>query len=122
MSKSILVIDDEEIVVEITKRKLEELGFEVITAYDGEQGLLELSKRVPDLIVLDIQMPKMNGYTFLIEIEKIPAYVHIPVIALSAHYEMEPLFKRHGTCAYLRKPLQLQQLIDKVKEVIGLAA
>ncbi len=119
MSKTILVIDDETITVEITKRKLEEYGYTVLTAKNGEEALTLLSQKVPDLVVLDIQMPKMNGYTFMIEKCRHRETENIPVIVLTAHNEMEPVFKRHGIKAYLLKPLKLQELLDTVMEVTG---
>src|ERR1039457_3279714 len=119
MPKSILVVDDEPIVVEITKRKLEERGYEVHTAGDGNEAFLRLKFKIPDLIVLDIQMPKMNGYTFIIEKVKIPEYVNIPVVVLTAYNEMEPLFKRHRIEDYLVKPLKLHDLVNKVVGILG---
>ena len=119
MPKSVLVVDDEPIVVEIAKRKLEELGYEVTTAGNGEEALERLKDKVPDLIVLDIQMPKMNGYTFMVEMRKQPNMNNVPIIVLTAYNEMEPIFKRHGIKAYLLKPLKLQDLLAKVAEVIG---
>jgi CheY-like chemotaxis protein len=119
MPKSILVVDDEPVVVEISKRKLEERGYEVYTAGDGFEAFERLKTKIPDIILLDIQMPKMNGYTFMIEKIKVPEYLNIPVVVLTAYNEMEPLFKRHGIRAYLLKPLKLQDLIDKVTEIIG---
>ena len=122
MSKTILVVDDELVVIEIAKRKLQELGYEVITATDGEEAMVCLKQKIPDLTLLDIQMPKMNGYTFIVEKSRIPAYAGIPVIVLTAYNEMEPLFKRHGVRAYLLKPLKLQELLDEVTKVVGHSA
>ena len=119
MSKTVLIVDDEQIVVEIAKRKLQEFGYEVMTAYNGEEALAQLNQKVPDLILLDVQMPKMNGYTFIVEKNKTPAYVNIPVIVLTAYNEMEPLFKRYAVRAYLLKPLKLQELLDEVAKVVG---
>jgi chemosensory pili system protein ChpA (sensor histidine kinase/response regulator) len=119
MPKTVLVVDDESILVEISKRKLIERGFEVMTASDGEEALAQLEKKIPDLIILDIQMPHMNGYTFMMEKNKVPAYETIPVIVISSHNEMEPLFKRHNVRAYLLKPTKLQELLEKVTEVLG---
>lgn len=119
MGKTILVVDDESIVVEIVRRKLEESGFEVMTAYDGQEAMACLKKKAPHLIILDVQMPKMDGYTFIMEKNKVPEYESIPVIVITAHDETEPLFKRHGIKAYLLKPLKLQELTDKVSEVLG---
>lgn len=122
MPKTILVVDDEPIVVEIAKRKLQERGFQVVTASNGEEAVEQLRSNTPQLIILDIQMPKMNGYTFMIEKAKNPQWIDLPVIVLTAYNEMEPLFKRHGVKAYLLKPLKLQELLDKVTEVLGPAS
>ena len=119
MAKSVLVVDDEPVIVEISKRKLEELGYRVMTAENGEDALACLKEEVPDLIILDIQMPKMNGYTFIMEKSKLPEYDNIPVIVCTAYNEMRPLFERHRVRAYILKPLKLQDLMEKVRETIG---
>jgi len=119
MPKTILVVDDETVVVEISKRKLEDIGYEVNTASNGNEAFASLKTKIPDLIVLDIQMPQMNGYTFIMEKVKIPEYENIPVIVLTAYNEMEPLFKRHNVSDYLLKPLKLQDLIDRIVGIIG---
>ena len=119
MPKSVLIVDDEEVVVEIAKRRLEERGYQVETAGNGDEAFQRLKSKIPDLILLDIQMPQMNGYTFIMEKSKIPEYVKIPVVVLTAYNEMEPLFKRHGVLTYLLKPLKLQDLLDKVTGILG---
>lgn len=119
MARTILVVDDEPVVIEITKRKLEQMGLLVNTACDGEEALASVKMQKPDLIVLDIQMPRMNGYTFMMEFRKMPEFAEVPIIVLTAYNEMEPLFKRHGVKAYLLKPLKLQDLLDKVQAVLG---
>jgi CheY-like chemotaxis protein len=117
--KSILIVDDEYVVVEISKRKLEARGYEVQTAGDGNEAFLRLKSKIPDLILLDVQMPQMNGYSFIIEKVKIPEYADIPVVVMTAYNEMEPLFQRHGVLGYLLKPLKLQDVINKVVEIVG---
>jgi CheY-like chemotaxis protein len=119
MAKCVLVVDDEEVVAEISKRKLEDAGYEVQTASNGGEALQCLKSKKTDLIILDIQMPEMNGYSFIMEKTKTPEYTDIPVVAVTAYNEMEPLFRRHGIKAYLLKPLKLQDLVSKVIEVIG---
>jgi twitching motility two-component system response regulator PilH len=119
MPKSVLVVDDETVILEITKRRLEDRGYAVEIAANGVEAFERLKTKIPDLILLDIQMPEMNGYTFVMERSKIPAYADIPVIVLTAYNEMEPLFRRHRIKDYLLKPLKLQDLINKVAEVIG---
>jgi len=119
MSKCIMVVDDEPVASEIAKRKLEEAGYEVLVAHNGVVAFNMLKARIPDLILLDVEMPVMNGYTFIMDKSKVPEYKAVPVIVLTAHNEMEPLFKRHGVKSYLVKPLKLQELLDKVKLVLG---
>jgi CheY-like chemotaxis protein len=119
MTKTILVVDDEEIVVDITRRKLTQEGYMVIGVGDGEKALQVLREGAVDLIVLDVEMPNMNGYTFMAEREKIPGATKIPVIVLTAYDSMEPIFKRHGIHSYLQKPLQFQDLLAKIREVLA---
>ena len=119
MPKTILLVDDEPVARELTKRILEEKGYDIAQAQDGQEALAELGKKVPDLILLDVQMPTMNGYTFMMEKAKTPAYVKIPVVVLTAHNEVEPLFRRHGVRGYLMKPLKSEELLAKVQELLG---
>ena len=118
MPKTILIVDDEDIVVDITKRKLTQEGYLVIGVGDGEKALQVLREGLVDLIVLDVEMPNMNGYTFLTEREKIPGALSVPVIVLTAYDSMEPIFKRHGIRAYLQKPLKFQDLLAKIREIL----
>jgi chemotaxis family two-component system sensor histidine kinase/response regulator PixL len=118
MSKTILIVDDEQIIVDITKRKLTQEGYMVIGVGDGAQALQVLREGAVDLIVLDVEMPNMNGYTFMTERQKIPGASSVPVIVLTAYDSMEPIFKRHGIRAYLQKPLQFQDLLVKIREVL----
>ena len=89
------------------------------TAGDGNEAFMRLKTKIPDLILLDIQMPQMNGYSFIVEKVKIPEYADIPVVVMTAYNEIEPLFQRHGVKAYLLKPLKLQDVIKKVIEIVG---
>ncbi len=123
MMKTVLLVDDETVVVDIAKRKLESLGFKAVCAYDGQEALEQLNAEKPDLIVLDVQMPRMNGYVFLTELRKHPnsTLAATPVIVVTAYAENNPIFARHGIKAYLLKPLRLEQLVEKVQELLGAA-
>lgn len=118
MPKTILVVDDDRMSLELVRRKLTDNGYTVTVATDGAMALGKLKEPPPDLIVLDVEMPEMNGYTFISEMKKIPEFKSIPVIMLTAHEETEPLFKRHGVRGYLIKPLDIQKLLDKITEVL----
>jgi CheY-like chemotaxis protein len=119
MPKTILVVDDDRLGTELVKRKLESQGYAILTAINGLQALEHLGSQIPDLIILDVNMPDMNGYSFIQEKNKTPQFVKIPVVMLTASKETAPLFKRYGVRGYLLKPLNLQELFDKVVEVIG---
>jgi len=118
MSKCILIVDDDPVVVELVKHTLEAKGYDLTTAQNGIEALGELKKRTPDLILLDVQMPKMDGYTFMMEKSKIPAFAGVPVIVLTSLGKTEPMFKRHGVKAYLLKPVNTQELLDKIQAVV----
>jgi CheY-like chemotaxis protein len=119
MPKNILVVDDDRLMVELNRRKLEERGYVVHTASNGQEALERLKVKIPDMILLDVNMPDMNGYTFIIEKDKTPEYVNIPVVMLTASDETRRLFERHRVKGYLLKPFKLQDLFDKVLEVAG---
>ena len=122
MAKTILVVDDDAVSRELVKRRLADSGYNLITADNGTQALNVIQKTPPDLILLDIQMPQMNGYAFITELRKIEAQKttpeRIPIIVLTAHDKMEPIFKRHGASGYLLKPLEIDKLLQMVKEAL----
>ena len=121
MPKKILVIEDEPVSMQITTRKLQDNGYSVTAAADGEDAIAILKTNIFDLIFLDIQMPRMNGYTFIGELRKHPnpEVAQIPVVVLTAHDKMEPIFKRHGVKGYILKPLKIDDLLNTAKEILG---
>ena len=123
MEKTVLLVDDETIVVDIARRKLQAMGFKALAANDGQEAMDILKTEKPDLIVLDVQMPRMNGYTFMQELRKHPnsTIAATPVIVVTAYAETNPIFVRHGIKAYLLKPLKLEELVEKVQEILGVA-
>jgi len=118
MSKCILIIDDDRLAIEIAKHTLLNGGYVVLTAGDGQVALDILQKNKPDLILLDVQMPNIDGYGFIIKKFHDPATKDIPVIVLSAQGKTEPLFKRYGVKFYLLKPIVPQDLLDKIKTIL----
>ncbi len=119
MPQTILVVDDEELVVDITRKKLTQEGLFVIGVHDGEAALQVLREGPVDLIILDVEMPKMNGYAFLAERKKIPGAEKAAVIMLTAYESMEPIFRRNGVDDYLIKPIRFQDLLRKILEVLS---
>ena len=119
MKKKILVIDDDKINAKIVKLNLVKEGFVVETAYDGDEGLAILPTVKPDLIILDVNMPHMNGYTFMLEIQKFKDFKDTPVLVLTAHADVKPIFKFNGVKDYLVKPINGPDLVEKVIKHVG---
>jgi len=118
MAKCILVVDDDRLVIDLVQHALHGKGYEVLTAGDGLDALEVLKKKIPDLILLDVQMPRMDGYTFIMHKSNDPAISHIPVVVFTSVKETEPLFKRHGVKAYVLKPINTQDLITIIQTII----
>jgi len=118
MKKKILVIDDDRINVKLLQSRLQEKNFDVFTAFDGEEGLEVLVDAKPDLIILDVEMPVMNGYTFMTEMAKINEVNNIPVVVLTSHAEKQPIFQLRGVKGYLVKPVEFELLFDKIADII----
>ena len=119
MSKKILIIDDDRTNITLIKSRLESKGYVVFSALDGEEGLAQVSANKPDLILLDVEMPKMDGYTFINELRKIDPQKTIPVIVLTAHSEHQPIFSLKGVKGYLVKPVNFDLLIPKIVQYLG---
>jgi CheY-like chemotaxis protein len=119
MPKTILIVDDEPVAREFARKKITDGGYTVLIAENGEEALGVIGRTKPDLILLDVEMPKMNGYTFIGELAKKNFSPKIPVIVLTAHEELGPIFKRHGVKEYLIKPLKIDQALAKIKELVG---
>ena len=119
MAKTILAVDDDLVNIRILQTRLKKQGYEVAVALDGQGALHKLETITPDLIILDVQMPNMNGYTFLLELRKIKKFDSVPVIVLTAHNEMEPIFKFNGVKGYIVKPIDFDVLFKKM-EALGI--
>jgi len=119
MKKRILIIDDEEDMAFALVLQLQAGGYEASAAGDGAEGLKKARKEKPDLILLDIMMPKKDGYTFLIELKKDNTIKSIPVIVLTAKADMKDMFDVEGVKGYITKPFEDAELLAKIKEVIG---
>ncbi len=119
MPKTILIVDDEPVARELARKRVTEAGYTVLIAENGEEALAVVNRTKPDMILLDVEMPKMNGYTFMGELIKMNLEPRIPVVVLTAHEEMGPIFKRHGVRGYLIKPLKIDEVLAKIKELTG---
>lgn len=119
--KTILVVDDEQELVEMLKTRLETYGYEVIAAYDGEEGLRKAKQVRPDLIVLDIIMPKMAGDYMAQALKDDEETRDIPIIFLTCL--AEGLAERQQACMsggnlFLAKPFDAQELLSMIKKAV----
>lgn len=119
MPKKILVIDDDQTNVSLLQSRLRKAGYHVIIALDGDVGLDRAKKETPDLIILDVDMPRMNGYSFMLEMGKFPDLNSIQVIVLTSHDEMQPIFQLKKVKGYLVKPVDFDKLFEKISNLIG---
>ena len=119
--KRILVVDDHPQLVDLIKIRLESSGFEVITATDGQEGLTKARKEQPDLIVLDVMLPKMNGYKICRLLKFDRKFRDIPIVMLSSRAKKSDadVGLKMGADEYLFKPFNPKQLLEVVKKYVG---
>jgi CheY-like chemotaxis protein len=124
MPKKCLVVDDNVETVDIVSFILKKAGYEVLTAYDGEQGLKVAQENLPDLILLDLMMPVMDGYTMNEHLKEDPRTKNIPVIIATAKGGMEPMFENTKGApiqGYLVKPFSQKELLNRIDALLGKA-
>jgi CheY-like chemotaxis protein len=121
MPKKCLIVDDTFETVDIVTFLLKRAGYDVLTAYDGEQGLKMARAELPDLILLDIMMPVMDGLTMNRRLKEDPKTRPIPVIIMTARGGMEPMFqgsKDSPIQGYLVKPFSQQELLRRIDDLL----
>ena len=119
--KKILLVDDEPDIIEILQFVLEGEGYTCITASDGEEGLNKAREMAPDLIILDVMMPKINGYKISRLLKYDNKYKNIPIMMLTARSQEEDkaIGEETGADEYITKPFQVEEVVKKVKHYLG---
>ena len=119
MPKKILAVDDERHIVRLVQVNLERAGYEVVTAFDGKDALEKVASEQPDLVVLDVMMPYMDGFEVLQNLRKNPNTRELPVIMLTAKAQDADVFRgwQSGVDCYLTKPFNPMELISFVKRI-----
>jgi len=118
--KKVLIVDDEPDIVESVRFGLEIEGFDCIEAHDGEEALLKAKHEEPDLILLDIMMPKLSGYKVCRLLKFDQRYKQIPIIMLTARAQKQDIEigEESGADEYVTKPFDLDHLTALVKEYL----
>lgn len=123
MPKKVLVIDDEPEMLNLVRYTLERAGYEISTCDNGRQAWDALMKTKPDLIILDVMLPGIDGYSLQIKISQDDATKHIPIIVLTALEPSKTLFQKFSQVAgFMTKPFKTDALLDSVEKAIGKAA
>ncbi|USK69469.1 response regulator transcription factor [Peribacillus asahii] len=118
MAKRILVVDDEKSIVTLLKYNLEQAGFSVITAFDGEEGLQTVVEQKPDLVVLDLMLPKLDGIEVCKQLRQLK--VNVPILMLTAKDDEfdKVLGLELGADDYLTKPFSPREVVARIKAIL----
>ena len=118
--KKILIVDDESDIVETLKFILEDAGYQCYCAFDGEEGLNLAREIMPDLMILDVMMPKINGYKISRLLKYDSKYKNIPIMMITARsqHEDKMIGEETGVNEYITKPFELDYVVSKVNEYL----
>lgn len=124
MAKKALIVDDEEDVCSLLRLVLEKRGLEVQTAGDGQEALEQIKKVVPDLILLDLKMPRVGGYQLYARLKADPHYQKIPIVVVTSLTQDSDVDdagwqRRMEADGFLTKPFELEELGRRVDEIVG---
>jgi two-component system cell cycle response regulator DivK len=120
LPKKILVVDDNQDSRELVVKVLKNRGYEMVEAVDGEEAIEKVIAERPDLILLDISIPKLNGYEVTLRLKNMEEFKDIPVVALTAHAMKGDRMKalEAGCEGYITKPINVRELPAQVKSFI----
>ena len=117
MPKKILIVEDDSDFQDIYSLYLQGESFEVLTALNGKEGLAALEKEVPDLIILDLIMPVMDGEEFYVKLREQERWRGIPVIIASVNEKIPPkIAELGGVAGFLKKPFTMDNLVKEVRK------
>ncbi len=121
MAKKILVVDDEKDICGLLNRALKNEGYEVYNAYNGKDALSKIYDVSPDMMVLDVQMPRMNGYQVCEEIRKDPLYKKLPILMLTVRDSKDDKLQGYdsGVDEYMVKPFDIMEIVLRVNVILG---
>ncbi|MEW6680732.1 MAG: response regulator, partial [bacterium] len=117
MPQKILLVDDDQTILKVASYNLKKAGYDVLTAINGAEAIRKVEEEKPDLIILDVSMPVVDGYEVCQRIREKQLTSHIPIIMLSVHKEVEDKVKglKTGANDYIVKPFNPQELLARVE-------
>ena len=117
----VLIVDDEPFNVDYLQQRLEDCDYHLLTAFNGREALEKIESQQPDLILLDLIMPVVDGFAVLAQVKADPVLRDIPIIIISAEKDSRSVVKgiKQGAEDYLTKPIDEVLLIQKLKEFLG---
>lgn len=118
---TVLVADDDRDILDLLCLRLERAGYRVLRAVDGEAAIDLIRKEIPDVCILDVRMPKLDGYEVVTEIRADPRTRHIPVMIATAHADPseEGTSKRFGADDYVAKPFNARELVSRIPSLLA---
>ena len=126
--KKILIVEDDIDFADATKLILESKSYDVIVAHDGKEGLKKAQTAEPNLIILDVMMPEMDGYEVCAKLKSDPKYQHIPILLLTAVGEAIPTTKytlemgmKTEADDYIPKPVEPMELVERVENLFRIS-
>ncbi|RAK57159.1 response regulator [Phenylobacterium deserti] len=119
MSKTILTVDDSRTMRDMLRMALVDAGFKVVQAEDGVHGLEVLAGETPDVIITDINMPRMDGYGFIEGVRADPKHRAVPILVLSTESSPEKKMRARdaGATGWIVKPFNSEKLVDAIRRV-----
>ena len=116
----VLVVDDDPVIVKLLQVNFEMEGYQVLTASDGEEGLRQAREHKPDVVLLDVMMPKMDGLQVAVALRSDPDTIAIPILLLSAKAQAADVQAGKDVADdYITKPFDPLELLDRVSRLLG---
>ncbi len=122
-NKRVLVVDDEPELVELVQMRLEANGYDVVTASDGPEGLEKARTMHPDLMILDLMLPQLNGYEVCTVLKQDTRFKRIPIVMFTAKTQAkdEQTARDCGADAYLRKPFRPEEMLATIQTLLAVS-
>lgn len=119
MSMTILTVDDSRTMRDMLKLALEGVGYSVVQAADGIEGLEALENGAPEVIITDINMPRLDGFGFIERVRQDPRFIGVPILVLTTESsnEKRSIARRAGATGWIVKPFEAAKLVDVIRRV-----